>query len=115
MHTSATRFKRASRSGAGAAGSAHRASRRMRPPGVGGSPACARRMPADPTRARPRFAPSYGISADEEGMLDWSWAAERLAASRAYWIATTRDDGSPHVAPVWGLWHDDAVVFGTSP
>jgi hypothetical protein len=72
-------------------------------------------MPAEPTRARPRFAPSYGISSDEVGMLDWSWAAERLAASRAYWIVTTRDDGSPHVAPVWGLWHDDAVVFGTSP
>jgi len=26
-----------------------------------------------------------------------------------------RDDGSPHAAPVWGLWHDGAIVFSTSP
>jgi PPOX class probable F420-dependent enzyme len=48
-------------------------------------------------------------------MLDWEWAVERLERARNYWICTTRDDGSPHAAPVWGLWHGDAVVFSTSP
>jgi hypothetical protein len=48
-------------------------------------------------------------------MLPWSWAVERLERSRNYWICTTRPDGSPHAAPVWGLWWDGAVRFGTSP
>jgi PPOX class probable F420-dependent enzyme len=64
--------------------------------------------------SRPQFAPGYGISADAAGMLDWSWATERLSASRNYWIVTSGADGSPHAMPVWGLWFDDAVVFGTS-
>lgn len=72
-------------------------------------------MPAGPTRSRPSFPSGYGISANDQGLLDWSWAEERLTASRNYWIVTTRGDGSPHAAPVWGLWVDGAVVFGTSP
>jgi len=34
--------------------------------------------------------------------------AERLAASRNYWLGTTNADGSPHATPVWGV-----VVNGT--
>ncbi|MGH2996297.1 MAG: pyridoxamine 5'-phosphate oxidase family protein [Gaiellaceae bacterium] len=48
-------------------------------------------------------------------MLPWNWAAERLAAGRNYWVATTRPDGRPHAMPVWGVWLDDSVYFGTSP
>jgi nitroimidazol reductase NimA-like FMN-containing flavoprotein (pyridoxamine 5'-phosphate oxidase superfamily) len=66
-------------------------------------------------RTRPAFGPDYGISADEEGMLAWSWAEERLAAGRNYWVATSSQDGAPASAPVWGVWHDGAVWFGTSP
>jgi flavin reductase (DIM6/NTAB) family NADH-FMN oxidoreductase RutF len=69
----------------------------------------------EPRASRPRFPPGYGIAQDEEGMLPWSWAAERLEASRNYWIVTAGADGRPHAAPVWGLWLDDAVLFGTSP
>jgi hypothetical protein len=60
--------------------------------------------------------PAYGIvPADEgEGLLPWSWAERRLADARTYWIATVRANGAPHVAPVWALWFDDAVVFSTS-
>ena len=65
--------------------------------------------------SRPRFPPGYGISGEPEGMLPWSWAEERLAASRNYWIVSVRPDGGPHAAPVWGLWVDGAVVFSTSP
>jgi PPOX class probable F420-dependent enzyme len=66
-------------------------------------------------RSRPDFEPGYGISKDEEGMLDWSWAEERLEASRNYWIVTAGADGEPAAAPVWGVWADGAVYFGTSP
>jgi hypothetical protein len=66
-------------------------------------------------RSRPSFDPNYGISSDDEGMLPWSWADERLAASRNYWIVTAGADGEPHAAPVWGVWADGAVYFGTAP
>jgi hypothetical protein len=68
-----------------------------------------------PFRSRPRFDPNYGISEEEEGMLDWSWAEERLARARNYWIVTSGQDGAPAAAPVWGVWFDGAVYFGTSP
>jgi pyridoxine/pyridoxamine 5'-phosphate oxidase len=66
-------------------------------------------------RSRPAFDPGYGISNDDEGMLDWGWAEERLSASRNYWIVTTGSDGEPSAAPVWGVWVDGAVHFGTNP
>ena len=69
---------------------------------------------AEPRSARPRFAPGYGIHRGDEGLLPWSWATERLRASRNYWIGSTRPDGRPHAMPVWGAWVGDAVVFGTA-
>jgi pyridoxine/pyridoxamine 5'-phosphate oxidase len=69
----------------------------------------------EPRRSRPDFEPGYGISTEAEGMLSWSWAEERLAASRNYWIVTSSADGTPHAAPVWGVWADGAVYFGTNP
>jgi hypothetical protein len=64
---------------------------------------------------RPSFAPGYGIAADEDGLLDWEWADERLAAARNYWLTTASPDGRPHAAPIWGIWRDGAFVFGTNP
>jgi PPOX class probable F420-dependent enzyme len=69
----------------------------------------------EPVASRPGFPVGYGIRSEREGMLDWSWAEERLEASRNYWVGTVRSDGSPHAAPVWGLWIEGAVVFSTSP
>ena len=69
-------------------------------------------MSRGPRASRPRF-PGYGIAEASAGMLPWSWAVERLEAARNYWVTTVNADGSPHAAPVWGLWRDDAVVFGT--
>src|SRR5262245_16989469 len=66
----------------------------------------------EPKASRPRF-PGYGISAGEAGMLPWSWATERLIASRNYWISTTRMDGRPHAMPVWGVWHDGTLYFSS--
>jgi pyridoxine/pyridoxamine 5'-phosphate oxidase len=69
----------------------------------------------EPRRSRPGFEANYGISEDADGMLDWSWAEDRLAGSRNYWVVTARADGAPAAAPVWGLWWQGAVVFGTNP
>jgi general stress protein 26 len=58
--------------------------------------------------------PGYGIAPESKGgLLPWSFVEERMAKSRNYWIASTRSDGSPHVAPVWGLWHRDSFYFST--
>lgn len=48
-------------------------------------------------------------------MLPWSFVEERMAASRNYWISTTRPDGRPHAAPVWGAWVDGTLYFGSAP
>jgi Pyridoxamine 5'-phosphate oxidase len=45
--------------------------------------------------------------------LPWSHAEERLTRARNYWICTSRPDGRPHSAPVWGFWHEGALYFGT--
>lgn len=60
---------------------------------------------------------TYEVPPDGSGakLLPWSRAVEQLTAARNYWICTTRPDGRPHAAPVWGVWLDDAVWFGTSP
>lgn len=59
--------------------------------------------------------PGYGIvsAAEGDGLLPWSWARERLAKARNYFLATTRPGGAPHVMPVWGLWIDDTFRFST--
>jgi hypothetical protein len=72
-------------------------------------------MTTQPTARRPGFSSAYGISAADEGLLPWRWAEERLAAARNYWVSTASPDGGPSAMPVWGLWLDGAVVFGTSP
>lgn len=69
----------------------------------------------EPARSRPGFGPDYGVSAGEDGLLPWSFATERLAAARNYWIVTADTDGRPRAAPVWGAWLDDGLWFGTSP
>lgn len=70
---------------------------------------------AEPVARRPRFPTGYGIATDDEGLLPWSWAEERLEKARNYWIATAGASGAPHAMPVWALWVDGAVVFSTSP
>ena len=57
--------------------------------------------------------PGYGIVGPDEGsgLLDWSWAAERLSMARNYWAVTVWPDGRPHVMPVWGMWDDSTLWF----
>jgi pyridoxamine 5'-phosphate oxidase-like protein len=70
------------------------------------------RRRAEPTRPH---APGYGIRSSGEGMLPWSHVDERMAQARNYWVATTRPDGRPHCAPVWGVWVNGTFYFGSGP
>ena len=70
----------------------------------------------EPTASRPSMPSQYGILSSAEGqrLLPWSWATERLARSRGYWLATSRPSGRPHMAVVWGVWLHDTFYFFTS-
>jgi hypothetical protein len=67
------------------------------------------------TSSRPFMPENYRILAEHEGsgLLPWTRASERLAASHNYWIHTTRTDARPHAKPVWGLWFEGHFYFGT--
>ena len=59
--------------------------------------------------------PGYGVAGPDEGggLLPWSWAEERIAAARRYWLTTVAPDGAPHVMPVWAVWHEGALWLST--
>src|SRR5262245_53850398 len=67
------------------------------------------------SRAGRPHMPGYGIAdADKgKGLFPWSWATERLNNAHTYWLTTTRENGRPHVMPVWGVWLDEAFCFST--
>lgn len=68
-----------------------------------------------PTPGRPQMPKGYGIldAASGSGLVSLSRVEERMAAARNYWIGTTRPDGRPHAMPVWGVWFDRTLYFGT--
>lgn len=68
----------------------------------------------NPKHSRP-FMPGYGIMPATEGagLLPWSFVEERMEKVRNYWISTVKADNRPHVAPVWGLWHEGNFYFST--
>jgi PPOX class probable F420-dependent enzyme len=70
---------------------------------------------SEPKASRP-YMPGYGIAGPGEGsgLLPWSWAEQRLASSRDYWVATVSPDGQPHVMPVWGVWDGRSLWFSSS-
>lgn len=47
--------------------------------------------------------------------IDWDDVASLFAAERSYWVATTSDDGRPHVRPVLAVWVDERICSTTSP
>lgn len=63
-----------------------------------------------PVADRPNMS-DYGVPADEDGLLPWSWAEERLVGTRNYWLTTVSGAGRPHSMPVWGVWLPDAEQF----
>ncbi|MCY3575578.1 MAG: pyridoxamine 5'-phosphate oxidase family protein [Chloroflexi bacterium] len=68
--------------------------------------------PAGARRLRPDM-PHYGVATAADGMLAWDWPTRQMRAARNYWVCSTRADGRPHAAPVWGIWFEGAFVFGT--
>lgn len=69
-----------------------------------------------PVAGRPQFPATYGINPSvTAGLLPWERVEAQLVAAKNYWVATTRPDGRPHVAPVWGLWLDGVFLFSTDP
>lgn len=67
-----------------------------------------------PVASRPTNMAAYGVPSDDDGLLPWEWAQERLVRSRNYWLATTGTDARPHAMPVWGAWVPDEDVFFVS-
>ena len=55
----------------------------------------------------------YGMPKGTKGMLAWAEVEEKIANAHNYWVCTTRPDGRPHTVPVWAVWVDGAVYFGT--
>ncbi len=70
---------------------------------------------SEPSASRP-YMPGYGILPADEGpgLLPWSWAQERLAAARNYWLISVRPEGRPHAMAVWGVWLDHRFYFSTA-
>jgi hypothetical protein len=50
-------------------------------------------------------------AADPRSPVPWAEVRRRLAEPGAYWLATTRPDGRPHVVPVLPIWVDGALYF----
>lgn len=57
----------------------------------------------------------YGLPETREGLLAWEDVAERLVASRHYWLSSVRPDGTPHSVPRWGVWVDSRFYYDGAP
>ena len=67
-----------------------------------------RKTMAVPTARRP----SLSGYVQPGQLLAWSWVSARMARSTNYWIATV-SPGMPSSRPVWGIWLDPRLLFGT--
>jgi general stress protein 26 len=67
-------------------------------------------MNADPTAEIDRR-----FSDPDAGATPWSEVVSALEGAELYWLTTVRANGRPHVTPLIGVWHDDAVHFCTGP
>ena len=60
--------------------------------------------------------PGYGFESAKTPAgkrFPWTRASKLLKTARNYWIGTTRPNGRPHSAPVWGVWLDNVFYFST--
>jgi hypothetical protein len=51
----------------------------------------------------------FGRISDADA-LPWPWVAEQLEHAGTYWVVP-HADGHPHPRPVWGIWHDGALLL----
>jgi len=54
-------------------------------------------------------------AAADAAPIDWDEAGRLFAAERSYWVATTGDDGRPHVRPVLAVLVDGRIYSTTNP
>ena len=40
---------------------------------------------------------------------------EKLESQQVIWFGSVRPDGSPHLAPIWFVWHAGCIYVGTDP
>ena len=66
----------------------------------------------DPVVEKPDIPPEYGNPTQR---LEWTDVERKIESARAYWIASTRPDGRPHVIPRDGMWIDGGLYYGGSP
>ncbi|MQA01092.1 MAG: pyridoxamine 5'-phosphate oxidase [Dehalococcoidia bacterium] len=69
----------------------------------------------EPVRDRPKMPDGYGVPEQDDTLLTWEWAEERLERALNLWFSTTRPDGRPHAMPAWGAWLDGRLYFEGSP
>jgi len=71
-------------------------------------------MPS-PRADRPHMPGGYlaGATSAPGERMPWRRVEELLVTSRNYWVCTTRPDGRPHTAPVWGVWLYARFLFST--
>ena len=74
-------------------------------------------MPTKPTPkpTGPDMPAGYSVKGAKMKFVPWTFAEQRLTRSHNYWTCSTRPDGRPHSAPVWGVWLDGAFYFSTDP
>ena len=65
----------------------------------------------EPIAGFPDIPKSYGLKLTKKGLLPWSWANERLAQAKNFWVVTVRPDGRPHAVPVWGAFVEQCFYF----
>ncbi len=71
-------------------------------------------MSTSPAAGRPHMAASYGVDPKATaGVLAWDLVDDGMRTSHNYWVTTTGPAGRPHATPVWGVWLDGALHFGT--
>jgi hypothetical protein len=63
-----------------------------------------------PARDRPHLPKGY-IKTDPTGMLTWTAVDKLLRGAPYFWIATTNDDGRPHLIQTWAVWVDQQLWF----
>lgn len=62
-------------------------------------------MPEPITTLDARFSDSTAVA------TNWQQTRQVLEAADIFWLSTVRADGRPHVTPLVGVWHDEALHF----
>ncbi|MGP4112176.1 pyridoxamine 5'-phosphate oxidase family protein [Streptomyces sp. 4N509B] len=65
------------------------------------------------TPGEPMTSVDARFSEPDAAPTPWAQARDGLADAELYWLTTVRADGRPHVTPLIGVWHEEALWFTT--